>query len=138
MEIAAKSPEKPQLQIMSNLFKQAFGSDTVQQMRKLPVAQKLILCVLYQSHTEGAYIAVSDLNTEYLKVCAKKGLQAVDESFIKILSLMVCSGLVEMKDLRGKSMLREVCARTPCACVRCWYAAQTVTVAGKGAPARCS
>lgn len=97
---------------MMGVFESAFESDKVQKMRNLPTTQKVVLCVLYQSHADGECVAVSHLNTKYLKTCEKRGIQKEKEGFIKILTLMDCSGLIELKGPRGKAELREVC---------CWF-----------------
>ena len=90
------------------LWRQVYGSDTAQQMRGLPLHQKVILCCLHRLRDRAAAITIGKLSTEYGKVCEMKNIAALDQDFLKILTLMECSGLVQITGRKRKSAeLRE-------------------------------
>lgn len=95
---------------MMELFKTAFGSDGVRHMRQLPLQQRVVLCAMYSLAADT--VPVSRLETEYLRICAAKSIQAAEGSFCKLLTLMDCSGLVDLVSRRGKNEVRDV-SRTP-------------------------
>ena len=65
---------------------QVYGSDTAQQMRGLPLHQKVILCCLHRLRDRAAAITVGKLSTEYGKVCEMKNIAALDQ--VRIFNLI--------------------------------------------------
>ena len=94
--------------VLATLWRQVYGSDTAQQMRGLPLHQKVILCCLHRLRDHAAAITIGKLSTEYGKVCEMKNIAALDQDFLKILTLMECSGLVQITGRKRRAAeLRE-------------------------------
>jgi Cdc6-like AAA superfamily ATPase len=91
---------------MMELFKTAFGSDGVRHMRQLPLQQRVVLCAMYSLDADT--VPVGKLEAEYLRICAAKCIQAAEGGFCKLLTLMDCSGLVDLVGRRGKNEVRDV------------------------------
>lgn len=97
VELAEKAkPGERQLGIMMSVFKSILGTDSAQRMRTLPMHQKVALCALYRLDLEGRECTVGKLHTMYREIASEKRLPTLRQGFYEMLTLMACSGFIEL------------------------------------------
>ena len=101
-ELAAKSPEKRQLGIMMQVFKDILGSDTSQRMRSLPLHQKITLCAFFRLELQDKDIPAGKLHETYKAICTETRLRGLQQEFYETLNLMACTGFIEFSTKGGK------------------------------------
>ena len=97
VELAEKAkPGERQLGIMMKVFKSILGTDYAQRMRTLPMHQKVALCALYRLDLDGREVTVGKLHEMYRDIATEKRLPTLRLGFYEMLTLMACSGFIEL------------------------------------------
>jgi len=88
---------KVSITYMAKALDQAFASPVIQQIRKLPNHQKIILCALYQLKNSPR-ISVSQVRTLYLTLCESLGIDGLPISeFNEIIQTLPGCGLISIE-----------------------------------------